>query len=226
MTRVVHVVCANSIAREGLGVLIAAQGFAVGQTVESVADLLVDAADESLALVADFGEANQPLAVRELAGVSPRLRTVVLSTIFEFDVMVACFREGARGYLIKDMSVHALVGALNMVASGQKVLPSILADRLSRPADWGRPPQVVASTSLDEMDMLSSRERSVLCCLMSGSSNKAIAKHLNVSEATIKVNVKSILRKLNVSNRTQAAIWARQQGALGQPMAEGARAAA
>ena len=59
---------------------------------------------------------------------------------------------------------------------------------------------------------LSVRERDVLCCLMAGYSNKVIARELDVCEATVKVHVKAILRKLDVSNRTQAAMWASTRG--------------
>ena len=59
---------------------------------------------------------------------------------------------------------------------------------------------------------LSPRERDVLCCLMAGYSNKVIARELDVCEATVKVHVKAILRKLDVRNRTQAAIWASTRG--------------
>jgi two-component system nitrate/nitrite response regulator NarL len=59
---------------------------------------------------------------------------------------------------------------------------------------------------------LSPREHDVLCCLMAGYSNKVIARELSVCEATVKVHVKAILRKLKVNNRTQAAIWASTRG--------------
>jgi two-component system, NarL family, nitrate/nitrite response regulator NarL len=215
MNRAVHVVCANSISREGLRGVIASQGFALGQSVECVTDLAIDAAESNLAIIAEIDADGQARAVRELATRCSETLPVVLSTAFDFDTMVACFREGAAGYLIRDMSVHAFVAALQMVCNDQKVLPSNLADELSRDPIPASPRFAVqGDPHFQELTRLSQREREVLCCLMSGSSNKIIAKQLNVSEATIKVNVKGILRKLNVSNRTQAAIWARQQHAL------------
>jgi two-component system nitrate/nitrite response regulator NarL len=215
MIRAVHIVCGNSIARQGLGALIAAQGFTLGESVGSVAELIRNPPQQGVAIIAELGAASQAAAIAELAAACPSIHPVVLSTSFDFDVMVACFREGADGYLLGDMSVDALVAALQMVSSDQKVFPSNLADELSRERSNGsHTPRFRDDVPLDELERLSQREREVLCCLMSGSSNKVIAQQLKVSEATIKVNVKGILRKLNVSNRTQAALWARQQGAL------------
>jgi two-component system, NarL family, nitrate/nitrite response regulator NarL len=212
MSQVVHIVSANSIARQGLGVLIAAQGFTVGAAVGSTGELPDDADPHGVAILAELAPDEQGRGVRELVAAAPGVRPVVLSPTFDLDAMVACFREGACGYLIKDMSVEALVAAIQMISTGEKVLPSSLADELT----WLRErtqPNAPANEQMTfgELKKLSPRERDVLCCLMSGSSNKVIANRLNVSEATIKVNVKAILRKLNVANRTQAALWARQQ---------------
>jgi two-component system, NarL family, nitrate/nitrite response regulator NarL len=65
---------------------------------------------------------------------------------------------------------------------------------------------------------LSGRQRIILCCLVEGDSNKTIARKIHISEATVKVHLKALLRKLNVQNRTQAAIWAMNNGFLGSPL--------
>ncbi len=90
---------------------------------------------------------------------------------------------------------------------GEKVFPTHLAQLLvsSRGDELGQdvPPRRKG---------LSQREVQILRCLLNGNSNKMIANHLNITEATVKVHLKSLLRKINASNRTQAAIWALNNG--------------
>lgn len=214
MSQAVHVVCANPVAREGLAILIAAQGFSRGQAVASMHEWGFDGEAGGLTLLVEGSLKRQPAAVKMLVAASPNTRPVVLSAVFDFEAMTACLREGAAGYLINDISVHGLIQALHLVSIGQKVLPSTLADELSRDSEIAAPkPASLEAPLPDQTKRLSQRERDVLRCLMDGLPNKVIARELNVSEATIKANVKAILRELKVANRTEAAIWARQQGA-------------
>jgi two-component system nitrate/nitrite response regulator NarL len=213
MVRAVHVVCGKSIARQALGCLITSHGFTLGEIVGSVVELVRQPVQGGMAIMAELDPEDQAAAVAELVAASSEVCPVILSTHFDFDVMVACFREGAGGYLLADMRVDALVAGLQMISCDHKVFPSTLAEELGRERNHGAT-ELRYDGSLDELKRMSQREQDVLCCLMSGSSNKMIAQRLQVSEATIKVNIKCILRKLNVRNRTQAALWARQQGAV------------
>ncbi|MET0179551.1 MAG: response regulator transcription factor [Novosphingobium sp.] len=215
MSHCVHVICANPITREGLGTIIAAQGFAAGQAVGSLREIALDSEATGLVVLVDLGPAEQSIAVRTVVAASPRTRPLILAPAFDFETMTACLREGAVGYLISNLTIAELIEALHLSLNGQKVLPSTLADELSRQRDRAaQRAECVDDLSRDQMKNLSQRERDVLCCLVGGYPNKVIARRLEVSEATVKANVKAILRKLNVLNRTQAAIWARQQGAL------------
>jgi two-component system nitrate/nitrite response regulator NarL len=150
-------------------------------------------------------------AIRTVRAAFPLTKIAVLVEQFEMNNMVECFDAGVDGYIVKSMSSQPLITALRLVTLGQKVLPSELADQLGRYSlDHAMP-----CGDLDhEMEgaNLSARERDVLGCLMAGYSNKVIARELDVCEATVKVHVKAILRKLDVSNRTQAAIWASTRG--------------
>jgi len=129
------------------------------------------------------------------------------------DTMVRCFDLGAHGYIIKSIKSEPLSTALKLVSLGEKVLPSALVEAL---VGHEKGPVSFVDNSHDVKDAnLSSRERDVLCCLMEGYSNKVIARKLEVCEATVKVHVKAILRKLDVQNRTQAAIWAKSRGVSG-----------
>lgn len=145
----------------------------------------------------------------------PDVRLVVLADCFDFDAVVSSFRHGADGYLVKEISSEPLIGALRLVALGEKVFPSELATCMGE-----NPCQLACSVDLSEVD-LSVREIEVLRLLIVGSANKVIGRHLGICEATVKVHVKGALRKLRVANRTQAAIWAMEHGLSGYEAAIG-----
>ncbi|WP_181814658.1 LuxR C-terminal-related transcriptional regulator [Sphingomonas aracearum] len=140
-----------------------------------------------------------------LAKHHPAANIVVLSERYDFIALVTYFNQGISGYLTKDISSASLLTFLKLVVLGEKVLPSSLAEALpSRSAmspGTGNLPPVSAAG-------LSTRELQILNYLVAGHPNKIISRELDISEATVKVHVKSILRKTGVQNRTQAAIWA------------------
>ncbi|MGB3796277.1 MAG: response regulator transcription factor [Alteraurantiacibacter sp.] len=135
----------------------------------------------------------------------PDTRIVLLAEVFDFETMVGVFRAGADGYIIKEIDYQPFLESLRLVALGEKVLPGALVKHLP---DFGK---VLAKSGPDTSETfrsLSEREIETLRCLIMGYPNKVIAYRLDISEATVKVHVKAILRKLSVQNRTQAAIWA------------------
>lgn len=139
----------------------------------------------------------------------PDVAIMILADAFDFELMVNAFRNGVAGYVIKDISPEPLIVSLRLVALGEKVMPSEMAMFLgtrSYPVGW--------STQLTSAN-LSDREVQVLQLLIQGAANKVIGRELGICEATVKVHVKAALRKLHVSNRTQAAIWAVQHGLIG-----------
>lgn len=136
----------------------------------------------------------------------PDVRLVILADLFDFHAVVSYFREGIDGYLVKEISSEPLIGALHLVALGEKVFPSELAISMGE-----HPIPMSSSVNLSDVD-LSAREIEVLRLLIRGSANKVIGRQLGICEATVKVHVKAALRKLHVANRTQAAIWAMQHG--------------
>jgi two-component system nitrate/nitrite response regulator NarL len=102
------------------------------------------------------------------------------------------------GILTYDLSVAAFVRSLLLICAGERIFPHNLAleRKLAAPSEqWLNAPR------------LSPREREMLTHLAAGHSNKLIARHLDIAEATVKVHLKSVLRKIRVENRTQAAIW-------------------
>jgi two-component system nitrate/nitrite response regulator NarL len=107
------------------------------------------------------------------------------------------------------LSAARLVESLEIVAAGEKVLPPQLLDVLGE--NIPRQDAETSSISLKGAN-LTDREMQLLACLVSGMPNKLIARRLNISEATVKVHVKAVLRKLELQNRTQAAMWGAGQG--------------
>lgn len=139
---------------------------------------------------------------------SPDARVVVIASEFDDLHMTLCFAAGVDGYLIETIPQVALNESLGLVALGQHVFPSDLVRVLRErelpvretPAQSGRDGE------------LSQREAEIVLRLANGLPNKVIANQLTITEATVKVHLKSILKKLGVSNRTQAAVWAISNG--------------
>jgi two-component system nitrate/nitrite response regulator NarL len=139
----------------------------------------------------------------------PDAKIVILSNDFNFDLMFEAFKAGVDAYIVKRVDCAALIGSLKLVHLGEKVMPSELVSGF--PARWtGR--VLPSMPERDAISLLSDREIETLRYLILGSPNKVIAGHLDISEATVKVHVKAILRKLGAQNRTQAAIWAVNNG--------------
>jgi NarL family two-component system response regulator LiaR len=129
---------------------------------------------------------------------------VVLTSFHEDERVVEAVRAGALSYLPKTTAVERVVEAVRAAAAGGSVLEPGIAALLVR--------QVREGTRRDPLAVLSPREREVLAELARGRSNRQIARGLTLSEETVKSHVSSILAKLNLSDRTQAAIFGLQQG--------------
>lgn len=194
----------NSIAREGLRRILAEDSFKVTQSVDHPSHLSDgDDPDDLLVVVDGELEAGDADGLRALHCRFPTVKLVVLSDAFDFGLMMNAFHAGAYGYIVKEISCEPFIGSLRLVAMGEKVMPSHLVTAL--PAQDMRQRQEAARSMLERAN-LSIRERETLSCLIMGCSNKVISRRLAISEATVKVHVNAILRKLRVQNRTQAAI--------------------
>ncbi|MBP2229070.1 two-component system nitrate/nitrite response regulator NarL [Azospirillum agricola] len=158
-------------------------------------------------------------AMRALREEHPHIKTVILTTDLDTRRLSAALGAGAGGYLLKDIACEALMQSLKLVMMGEKVFPTHLAELLVS----GRTEDMGAELPTRRKG-LSQREVQILRCLLNGNSNKMIANHLHITEATVKVHLKSLLRKINASNRTQAAIWALNNG-IGDQTAEAGIAA-
>lgn len=133
----------------------------------------------------------------------------ILTTSEEERDLVECLRNGAQGYLLKDMEPEELVAALHKIVAGESVVAPQLASTLAKALQEKPQVQKTIDTPLSE---LTPREREIISHLAEGQSNKAIARDLGISDGTVKLHVKAILRKLNVRSRVEAAVIAVEQG--------------
>lgn len=216
-TIAISLVGPGEIAREGLRRILAEERLVVASAGGDAASIRLDAiAGEGIAhiividdtLTRDGNDIYGSLRLR-----FPRAQIVVLGDVFDPGEAARAFRAGAAAYLIRDMPPETLLLSLRMVALGEKVLPWRLAGSLFE-GDRGQSGDWPANAALVN---LSAREIAVLGGLVLGRSNKLISQRLGISEATVKVHVKSVLRKLRVENRTQAAIWAVTRGLEPRP---------
>jgi two-component system, NarL family, nitrate/nitrite response regulator NarL len=201
----------NRLFRQGLRRLLDPEQFVVAGEVRDLA-MLDELIGERLApdfVVADLnGCHNADLeGLRCLRAEHDELRVVVLANTLCLADRARLLNAGADGYLVNELSAEALSLSLLLVMQGEKVLPSTLAGVLASERGEARNGVLVqAQRNLTE------RERQILTCLLNGHSNKHIARALTISEGTVKVHLKSLMKKIAAANRTQAALWARNHG--------------
>jgi NarL family two-component system response regulator LiaR len=144
-------------------------------------------------------------AIRRIRERRPEARVLVLSSFLDDERLFPAVRAGAAGYLLKDVEPHELVRAIRTVHGGEGLLHPAVAARLMEEFADGSPPPPDAGD-------LTPREREVLTLIARGFSNKLIARELSISEKTVKTHVSSILGKLGLTDRTQAALYAVRAG--------------
>jgi len=131
-------------------------------------------------------------------------RIVVFSVSNNEDDVVTAFKRGADGYLLKDMEPEDLLIALRHAAAGKMVLSEALTPVLAASLRERRP-----STERD-IQSLTPRERDIIKLIAEGLPNKMIARRLNITESTVKVHVKHLLKKMKLKSRVEAAVWVLQ----------------
>ena len=151
-------------------------------------------------------------ALPGLREAAPRARVLMLTVSEDEDDLAAALRQGANGYLLKTIEGDALLAAIQRCMAGESVVsPEMTAKLVSAFQSSLRPPAASAPAP-DALDLLSPRERDTLRQLARGASNKEIARSLDIAEATVKIHVQHILRKLNLGSRVQAAVYASERG--------------
>ncbi len=138
----------------------------------------------------------------------PETNVLMLTVSEDADDLLATLRAGAVGYLLKNIEVDALVAAVRSAAQGEAVVsPQMTAKLIAGLRSEKKSDDLVA-----DKEKLTMREREILAFLARGESNKQIARSLAVAESTVKIHVQNILKKLNLTSRVQAAVYAVEQG--------------
>src|SRR6476661_612427 len=216
----------NILVREGIARILLAENFQILASVSSVDELpstlqslqpvflIVQARDDF-----DFAVEH----VRLVRDQYPGGRIAIVANHYRPAELALAFRAGASGYFVNVDSCDAFIKSIELVAMGETVFPpaflSFALDTKSDPGSKAALPDeseraIFVTTEDTVAPQLSPREKSILRCLIEGDHNKKIARKIDIAEATVKVHVKAILRKVRVQNRTQAAIWAMNHGAL------------
>ncbi len=206
----------NSLLREGLKSLLTETHYRITET---HADISLaskkDAGQDNIKLViwsADDSIEDPALFLSDIRMLYPQSRIVILSSHSDLEFISAAFSAGADGFLARDILPVTLLSSLNMVMAGEKICPALVPTMFSSQSSRiERSESVMAGN-------LSQRETQILKHLANGETNKQIANTHNIAEATVKVHVKTILRKLSLANRTQAAIWAINKGLAHTPL--------
>jgi two-component system nitrate/nitrite response regulator NarL len=225
--RAAVIVGSNNLFREGLIRILIGENFIILDAVAHIDGAVLDvmAMHDSILFIIDAGEGSNAVLdqIRLIKARNPKWCAVVLDHVNQLPSAISVYRAGASAYLVNVATPVAFIKILELVMLGETILPAAFL------------PFVLEHESLDETDgerhgegeisgigigqegraaaddaplrQLSAREKVVLRCIIGGCSNKAIARRIAISEATVKVHVKSILRKIRVHSRTQAAIW-------------------
>lgn len=212
----------NALLREGITQLLDGARFRVNQRTtnldfqrsessQTIPDLFIVVIDDmSCSIVGDIKRQFKSAKIVALALRDSR------------ELMRRAMQLGAVGYLVESVSAQDLITSLEVVIANGAVFPPDLLSQLSEVAV--EPQRLLQGVQRradgSPFQGLSAREVSILEGLMLGESNKVIARKLEIAEATVKVHVKAILRKVRVRNRTQAAMWAMQNSVTRIPVVE------
>ncbi|WP_131737438.1 response regulator [Actinomadura roseirufa] len=192
----------QELVREGIASLLSLQpGIDVVGTARDGTEA-VDAAPSADVILMDvrMPAMDGVVATAEVRRRTPSCRVVMLTTFDDDDYVVQALRAGASGYLLKNLPAAELAAAVRLAYSGVTQLDSTIARRLA--------------AALPGPGTLTPRETDVLRLIAAGATNKEIASRLYLSEGTVKNHISRILQRLNLRDRTQAALYAKDQGLL------------
>jgi len=179
--------------------------------------------DEALRLLAEtkpdvvITDLNMPphggiALLRRIRAEDWRGPVLILTVSDAEDDLADAMRAGAQGYLLKDMEPEDVVDAVRRAVRGETVVAPTMTMKLVHLLQGGAP----AAEKADALKQLTAREREILDYLAQGLSNKAIARALDISYDTVKLHVRHILSKLNLTSRVEAAVFAVEQKAQGR----------
>jgi two-component system nitrate/nitrite response regulator NarL len=137
----------------------------------------------------------------------PEVAVLMLTVSEDAEDLSTALKNGARGYLLKNIEAEYLTQSIKRAAAGEAVIADAMTAKLVMQFRSGMNAPVVA-----EKEKLTPRERETMVCVARGESNKEIARNLSVAESTVKIHVQNILKKLNLSSRVQIAVYAVERG--------------
>lgn len=141
----------------------------------------------------------------------PGCAVIILTVSEEADELGQALRDGARGYLVKNIDAEALVSAIRRAAAGEAVIADSMTAKLVEQFR-GQASHAPSAPGSAERHRLTARETQIVQWLARGASNKVIARELDVSESTVKIHVQNVLKKLNLTSRVQVAVYAVERG--------------
>jgi len=150
-------------------------------------------------------------ALQGLREAAPQARVLMLTVSEDGQTLATALQRGASGYLLKTVDSDVLAVAIRRAVQGQSTISPEMTDHLVNAYQAMKHTAEPAATPLleaDPVNSLSPRERQILAEIARGASNKEIARTLEIAEATVKIHVQHILRKLNLNSRVQAAVFA------------------
>ncbi len=211
--------CDSALLRTGLQQMLRDTPFAITEAASVTGPKRLQYCSPGTALL--IIEASQNIGrvlevVQQVRERTPDTRVVALADQFDLGFVRAGGEAGVNGFCLTAARPEVLIKSLEMVMLGESVVPSeVLRSIMDAAPQRGQQPLQSTTGEPTFSDLkackLSAREAQILGCLREGAPNKVIARKLDVTEATIKVHVKAILRKVGAANRTQAAIWASQR---------------
>lgn len=208
----ISIIGRNEIDCQGLKHILKIGGFTIDQCVRDSPYLSFESWKDDLRHLVIIDSVSEQAALAlcaKMRATISKARILLLSEQCEIETVRQAFAIEVDGVVARDIGSEALISVVGLVALGEKVFPSQLIDALTN--DIGTPAASGWNSHIS-LAHFSEREIEILRCLVGGESNKIIGRKLGVSEATVKAHVKTILRKLQLGNRTQAAIWAVSRG--------------
>ncbi len=206
----------HTLVREGIRTLLAlvADVSLVGEAKDGAeaVRVVLDTSPDVLLLDMRMPLGDGQWVISELRKLERLPPTLILTTFDDDEAALEVVRAGARGFLLKDVTLERLVAAVRVLAAGGTMIhPALTARAEQELASKGH---AVAAAPADGSGELTGREREVLRLLASGFSNREIAKALFVAEGTVKNHVSNILTKMGVRDRTRAVLKAAERGLL------------
>jgi DNA-binding NarL/FixJ family response regulator len=211
----------HSLFRDGLRSLLQAEGHEIAGEAkngrEAVA-LALELKPDLVLMDVQMPELDGIAATREIVAAMPEQKIVMLTASEEESKLFNAIKAGAQGYLLKNLEADAFFELLERAQRGEPALTPTLARKLLQ--EFARPAEPAAPAN--EQDALTAREREVLELMVEGvTSNRRLAKRLDLSENTVKFHVRNILDKLRVHNRAEVVGYALRHGIVEPPHPKG-----